>query len=222
MSKFVRSQQRVGEGVELALVDDFRSGRREFVAELLERPGVRLLEGDVLDSALMRDAVADHPEDGLARVEFFRAAQAAGHNQLALSAVEPLLSGQASQFSYRPVLRYATATSEMAPQNYPQFLTGLQLSPAQKASLARAIAHACEKLNDLGEAENYLGVAADFEASKPARAAIESELRDVRARIQLMNRDAQRRPFASGQLEQRNTVRPRLLPLLDAKGGPRP
>jgi UDP-glucose 4-epimerase len=45
-------------GAELTIVDDFRSGRREFVAELLERPGVRLLEGDVLDPALMRDAVA--------------------------------------------------------------------------------------------------------------------------------------------------------------------
>jgi UDP-glucose 4-epimerase len=46
------------DGVELTIVDDFRSGRREFVAELLERAGVRMLEGDVLDSALMRDAVA--------------------------------------------------------------------------------------------------------------------------------------------------------------------
>ncbi len=46
------------EGAELTLVDDFRSGRREFVAQLLERPGVRLLEGDVLDEGLMRDAVA--------------------------------------------------------------------------------------------------------------------------------------------------------------------
>src|SRR4051794_35031092 len=45
-------------GVELTLVDDFRSGRREFVAELRERPSVRLLEGDVLDVGLMRDAVA--------------------------------------------------------------------------------------------------------------------------------------------------------------------
>jgi UDP-glucose 4-epimerase len=45
-------------GAELTLVDDFRSGRREFVAELRERPGVRLIEGDVLDQALMRDAVS--------------------------------------------------------------------------------------------------------------------------------------------------------------------
>lgn len=171
---------------------------------------------------LLRHAVADHPEDGLARIEFFRAAQAAGHNQLAISAVELLLSGQGRQTSYQPIPRYEPVTSEMASQNYPQFLAGMGLSPAQKASLARAIARACEKLNDLGEAENYLGVAADFEASKPAKAAIESELRDVRARIELANRDAQHRPFVSGQLEQRNTVRPRLLPLMDAKGGPRP
>jgi UDP-glucose 4-epimerase len=46
------------DGVELTLVDDFRSGRREFIAGLLERPGVRLLEGDVLDAALMREAVS--------------------------------------------------------------------------------------------------------------------------------------------------------------------
>ena len=46
------------DGVELTIVDDFRTGRREFVAELLQRPGTRLLEGDVLDAALMREAVA--------------------------------------------------------------------------------------------------------------------------------------------------------------------
>jgi len=45
------------EGVEVVIVDDFRIGRREFVAELLKRPGVRLVEGDVLDSAVLDDAV---------------------------------------------------------------------------------------------------------------------------------------------------------------------
>ena len=45
-----------GNGVEVVVVDDFRTGRREFVAELLERPGTRLVEGDVLDQALLEDA----------------------------------------------------------------------------------------------------------------------------------------------------------------------
>jgi UDP-glucose 4-epimerase len=44
------------DGVEVVIVDDFRTGRREFVAELLERPGARLVEGDVLDQSLLEDA----------------------------------------------------------------------------------------------------------------------------------------------------------------------
>ena len=46
------------DGAEVNVVDDFRTGRREFVADLLERPGTRLFEGDVLDGDLMREAVA--------------------------------------------------------------------------------------------------------------------------------------------------------------------
>jgi UDP-glucose 4-epimerase len=45
------------EGVEVVIVDDFRTGRREFVAEALRRPGVRLIEGDVLDRAVLDEAV---------------------------------------------------------------------------------------------------------------------------------------------------------------------
>jgi UDP-glucose 4-epimerase len=45
-------------GVEVVIVDDFRTGRREFLADALARPGVRLIEGDVLDQSLLREAVA--------------------------------------------------------------------------------------------------------------------------------------------------------------------
>jgi UDP-glucose 4-epimerase len=45
------------EGVEVVIVDDFRAGRPEFVAEALRRPGVRLVDGDVLDPAVLDDAV---------------------------------------------------------------------------------------------------------------------------------------------------------------------
>jgi UDP-glucose 4-epimerase len=46
------------EGVEVVIIDDFRTGRREFVAGALRRPGVRLVEGDVLDMAPLMDAIA--------------------------------------------------------------------------------------------------------------------------------------------------------------------
>lgn len=44
-------------GVELVIFDDFSTGRREFVAEFANAPGVRILEGDVLDPASLQEAV---------------------------------------------------------------------------------------------------------------------------------------------------------------------
>jgi UDP-glucose 4-epimerase len=46
------------DGVEVVVVDDFRTGRPEFLADLLERPGTQLLNGDVLDEALLGEAFA--------------------------------------------------------------------------------------------------------------------------------------------------------------------
>jgi UDP-glucose 4-epimerase len=45
-------------GVEVVVVDDFRTGRREFIAELLERPGAELIEADVLDRGVLERAFA--------------------------------------------------------------------------------------------------------------------------------------------------------------------
>ena len=47
------------DGVEVVVVDDFRTGRREFVAELLDQPHTRLVKGDVLDQALLEDAFSE-------------------------------------------------------------------------------------------------------------------------------------------------------------------
>lgn len=44
------------ENVEVTIVDDFRTGRREFLAGLQSDPGVTLYEGDVLDQALLERA----------------------------------------------------------------------------------------------------------------------------------------------------------------------
>jgi UDP-glucose 4-epimerase len=46
------------DGVEVVVVDDFRTGRREFIADLLSRRGARLCEGDVRDPALLANAFA--------------------------------------------------------------------------------------------------------------------------------------------------------------------
>jgi len=47
----------VDRGSEVVILDDFSTGRREFVAELESTPGVRLVEGDVRDIATVERAV---------------------------------------------------------------------------------------------------------------------------------------------------------------------
>jgi UDP-glucose 4-epimerase len=46
----------LADGIEVVIVDDFRTGRREFVAPLREDPRVTLHEGNVLDEALLKRA----------------------------------------------------------------------------------------------------------------------------------------------------------------------
>ena len=45
------------DGIQVAILDDFRTGRREFIAAALER-GAELFEGDILDRDLLARAVA--------------------------------------------------------------------------------------------------------------------------------------------------------------------
>jgi tetratricopeptide (TPR) repeat protein len=174
--------------------------------------------------ALLRDAIAIKPDNDTARIEFFRTAYATGHNQLAISAMEPLLyprpnNGQPEAYHPRPVPRFTIA--ELATRNYSSFLSGIQLGPAQKSTLARNIGHAYEKLGTLGEAGQYLRTAALLEPSKAMKAQIEKESHVIAAKVNLTDRDAQRRPFVSVQLSQRNVVRPRLLPVIHQKAAGR-
>jgi UDP-glucose 4-epimerase len=44
------------DGVHVSIVDNFSTGRHEFLADLLSRPNTRLFEGDVLDQPLLEEA----------------------------------------------------------------------------------------------------------------------------------------------------------------------
>ncbi len=46
----------IAQGVEVTILDNFRTGRHEFVLDALARPGVRLIEGDVLAMAALEEA----------------------------------------------------------------------------------------------------------------------------------------------------------------------
>jgi UDP-glucose 4-epimerase len=49
----------ISQGVEVVVLDDFRSGRREFLTGALESPRAQLIEGDVLDRAAVEEATRD-------------------------------------------------------------------------------------------------------------------------------------------------------------------
>jgi UDP-glucose 4-epimerase len=51
------TERLVSHGVEVVIIDDFRTGRREFLADALDRPGVRMVEGDVLDRVVLEQAI---------------------------------------------------------------------------------------------------------------------------------------------------------------------
>jgi UDP-glucose 4-epimerase len=48
----------VADGIEVTILDNFSTGRREFVEGLSRAGGVRFIEGDALDVAVLREAVA--------------------------------------------------------------------------------------------------------------------------------------------------------------------
>lgn len=48
----------VARGMEVVILDNLNTGRREFVTEVVGQPGVRMIQGDVLDEAVLRDAFA--------------------------------------------------------------------------------------------------------------------------------------------------------------------
>ncbi len=174
--------------------------------------------------SLLRDAIAAKPSDNMARIEFFRVAYEAGDDQLAISAMKPLLGPR--RYNYQASSDYRRfeprfAAGEPGVENESPFLMGTDLSSAQKSALARKIAQSYEKLGDLSEAQNYLRTANEMEPAKALKEEIETELHALTAKIELEDRDAGRRPFVSSALDQRNVVRPRLLPMVQAKAAGR-
>ena len=169
---------------------------------------------------LLRNAIAARPGDDIARIAFFRAAHQAGHDQLAISAMKPLLGYRAQYGEPAPYFKRVTpqfGLAELSTVRYSPFLARNHLSPTQRSVLARDISHAYENLDNLAEAQTYLSTAAGLEPSKAVKAEIKREMDAITAKLKLMNRDARRRPFVSNQLVQRNVVQPRVLPIAQQK-----
>ena len=155
------------------------------------------------------------PESVSPRVYMAEAAAAANQNELAMSAITPLLE-QGSTLTVQPENQEGEAADEGSAQpEYPDilwkwFLRDQKLRDEQKSLLAAQLAGALVKLDRLGEAARLWKIAAMLATDGSVRSKAGSELERVQAQLKLEKADQERRPVITKNLGQSVLVRPRL------------
>lgn len=144
----------------------------------------------LLEAALAIDPAPDAP-----RLSLFRTALAARRYQLAVSTFDRVLP------------EYFRGDVETEPQEYlvGQFLRGSDFGLNDRVAVARGLGDAYQRLDDLGHARLYYGVAQKLLPS----AVVKQSLDAVQAALDLEAKNAQRRPVVTQNLEQEHLVRPR-------------
>jgi hypothetical protein len=168
----------------------------------------------------LRNAGAPHseaePKSVSPRVYLAEAAAAANQNELAMSAIAPLLE-QGSTLTVQPENQEGEAADEGSAQpEYPDilwkwFLREQKLSDQQKSLLAAQLAGALVKLDRLEEAARLWKIAAILDTNDSVRSNANSGFERVQALLKLKKTDQGRRPVITNHLEQSVLVRPRLL-----------
>ncbi|MBZ5569275.1 MAG: hypothetical protein LAN64_15665 [Acidobacteriia bacterium] len=158
---------------------------------------------------LLRAALEDYPSRDAARVPFFRAALEAKQNQLAIATLQPMLQ------SVFLLLKGDTDTERASDAGDEPTLRnpyGWQSVPlAERASLARDIGSALDGLNRWPEAVRFLTVAAQLETAADRKAAVQTQIEDLRTRIRQRALNENRRPMIHSELDQDRVVRPMLV-----------
>jgi len=179
---------------------------------------------------LLLDAIAIHPEnftqrdeesppaaakpEGVSpRVVLFQAAIAANQNELALSALAPLVDPAITTNPESP--ENESASEEIDPSNRSfvdlEFLSKQHLDFGQKSLLAAQMAGAFEKLDRLEEAARLWKVASLLATDDSLRSQASQRREQIEAQLKLEKADQARRPVITEHLEQQGLVRPRLL-----------
>jgi hypothetical protein len=150
------------------------------------------------------------------RIMLAQAAAEANQNELAVSAITPLLdqsitAGQPLQSPQRETAGEETEQPEYPAYMWKSFLAGQDLSASQKSQIAAQLAGALVKLDRLGEAARLWKVASMLATNESIRSQANHEFERVQAQLKLEQADQERRPVITNHLEQSGLVRPRLL-----------
>ena len=160
--------------------------------------------------AVDAEALARDPERPGLRLALFRAALDAGQARLAVSTIEPTWERGGLKY----MLERDPAAVEEQPQggfspyefHASQFLAETELSAAERATLARRLAGAFEKLDQPSAALTFYHISQEIAATAEARAAIARLRADFARRAE----NEKRRPTVRDLLDQPLLVRPRL------------
>jgi cellulose synthase operon protein C len=174
---------------------------------------------------LLRNALSDTPDRDGARVPLFTVLANAGKDQLATSAIDPMLRGnflgqvQPNQYEESAVDDDDEGNSSAVEDSSAeiQMESALEkVTVAQKARLAYALGNSHLKLHDHQRALQYFRTAKSLEASKATKAEIDKSIAAVRATMKRIANNDQRMPIVHDELEQDRVVRPRLLEVAKA------
>jgi hypothetical protein len=159
---------------------------------------------------------SENPEVVSPRILLTETAAAANQNELAMSAIAPLLE-HGSTLTLQPENQEGEAADEGSAQpEYPDilwksFLRDQKLGDGQKSLLATQLAGALVKLDRLAEAARLWKIAAMLAADDSVRSKASHELEGVQAQLKFEKADQERRPVITNRLEQSGLVRPRLV-----------
>jgi predicted Zn-dependent protease len=178
---------------------------------------------------------AANPKNVSPRILLAQAAAAANQNELAVSAITPLVDWSIMASPPPESPEGEAPEEEMEQPGYrsymwKSFLAGQDLSASQKSAIAAQMAGAFQKLARLREAAQLWKVASALPTDDSLRSQATHELEQVQAQMKLEQADRERRPVITEHLEQNGLVRPRLVPLkgeasrlpLGGEGGPPP
>ncbi|HEY6413833.1 MAG TPA: hypothetical protein VIX42_09105, partial [Edaphobacter sp.] len=166
--------------------------------------------------ALLREAIAIAPRDNL-RLAIFRAEFVLGHNDRALTAIQPLLNSPNGYTHFRnptsdPDLNQAIATTQYddGPDEFVN-LPILLRTREEKVTFSLAVATVYEKTGDPASAINYLRIAATLNRDPSRHNAIAKRIAAIEERLRIDAEDANRRPVIQPGLSQTVVVRPRVV-----------
>jgi hypothetical protein len=145
---------------------------------------------------LLTGALAVDPQDTGVRQSLFDAASQARRDRLTISIYEPMIQiGEEVDFQ---------------PYQAAQFLANAGMELPQRASAARRIAEARQRIGSTAMALTLFRIAERLEESDQAKAALHRTILTLRTQIERRNANDQRRPMVTANIEQDHPVRPKL------------